>query len=212
MKTSAFVCLVILLLAGAESLGAETQDADKKDDLRLEAPTGWKGERIALPPTFARDMKLKGIEEIRFAPGMFSAESDSFFSYVFVFRVELNPELTKEVLHREMLAYYRGLAAAVLKGRDVPVAPKSFTLGLKAVESEKDPKRPAGLTRFDGELDWVEPFVTRKPQTLHFEFEMWQDVAAKHGYLFVIASPKSKTDAVWNTMRKIRASFHSEDE
>ena len=30
-------------------------------------------------------MKLTGVEEIRFAPGMFKPESETFFTYVFVF-------------------------------------------------------------------------------------------------------------------------------
>ena len=65
--------------------------------------TDWKGERIRLPPAFAPAMKLKGIEEIRFAPGMFQAQSDSFFSYAFVFSVAKDHELTQEVIQREIL-------------------------------------------------------------------------------------------------------------
>lgn len=209
MKTNALIGIAVVCLTCVEPGGAATQNADKKEDLRLEAPTGWNGERIALPPSFAPDMKLKGVEEVRFAPGMFDAKAGTFFSYVLVFRVESEPALTEEVVHREMLAYYRGLSVTVLKGRNIDVDPKDFTLKLTASKPAKDAKRPQGLTSFKGELSWVEPFVTRKRQALHFELEAWQDVAAKHGYLFVIASPKSSTEPVWATMKKIRASFHN---
>ncbi len=68
-----------LLHAGASPLSAADETTEK-----LTFNTTWRGERIELPPRFAPTMTLKGIEEIRFAPGMFKAESDWFFSYVFV--------------------------------------------------------------------------------------------------------------------------------
>lgn len=43
-------------------------------------------------------MKLRGVEEIRFAPGMFQAQADSFFSYAFVFSVTKEQELTPAVI------------------------------------------------------------------------------------------------------------------
>ncbi len=53
-------------------------------------------------------MKLRGVEEIRFAPGMFQAQADSFFSYAFVFSVTKEQELTPAVIQQEILVYYRG--------------------------------------------------------------------------------------------------------
>jgi len=53
---------------------------EKSDEPELAAPEGWGGETIQLPPKFASDMKLKGSEHIRFAPGMMKPLSDSFFS------------------------------------------------------------------------------------------------------------------------------------
>ncbi len=56
--------------------------ADERDSPKLAASDGWGGETIQLPPGFARDMKLKRLEHIRFAPGMMKAESESFFCYL----------------------------------------------------------------------------------------------------------------------------------
>jgi hypothetical protein len=36
----------------------------------LAVPAGWGGETIQLPPGFAPDMKLKGVEHIRYSRGM----------------------------------------------------------------------------------------------------------------------------------------------
>lgn len=209
MRSTTLICLLAIALSTVGLSGASAQDAPPQDDLRLDAPAGWSGEQIALPPAFARDMQLKGIEVIRFAPGMFDAKSASFFSYVLVFRVASEPELNQEVLHREILAYYRGLSKAVLNGRNSDLAPPDFTLQLTATKSQTEVPRPPGMTSFHGELKWLEPFVTRQPQTLQLDFETWQDVEAKHRYLLIMASPQADTAPIWTTMRKIRASFHN---
>jgi len=178
-------------------------------DFRFETPEGWKKERIALPPPFAPDMKLKGLEEIRFAPGMFQPQSDSFFSYVFVFQLENKPELTQEVMDSELLAYYRGLAIAVLKSRDVSADTNTLTLKLTEARTiDEAPKPPPTPKQYTGDLKWVEPFVTGQSQTLHLEVETWKHEDSNHRYMFVCASPKPKTAAIWRQMHEIRASFH----
>ena len=92
-----------LLMCGTASV------ADEPGTFKLAAPEGWGGETIPLPPGFAPDMKLKGSEHIRFAPGMMKPASDSFFSYAFVFDLQPEPVLTETVLKDEFLKYYRGL-------------------------------------------------------------------------------------------------------
>jgi len=203
MNKHALICCMFLLSTSI-AFGAEPVE-----DLRLDAPEGWKKERIVLPPTFAPDVKLKGLEEIRFTPGMFQPQSDSFFSYVFVFQLENKPELTLEVTERELLAYYRGLATAVLKGRNASADTTTFTLKLTATgASVEAPKPPQNLKQYTGDLKWVEPFVTGQSQTLHLEVETWQGEDSKHNYMFVCASPKPKTATIWQQMREIRDSFH----
>ena len=101
---------VSLLMSGSLLL------ADEPGSFKLAAPSGWGGETIQLPPGFAPDMKLKGSEHIRFAPGMMKPESDSFFSYAFVFELQPQPVLTDDVVKDEFLKYYRGLCREVLNG------------------------------------------------------------------------------------------------
>ena len=179
------------------------------EDFRFDTAEGWKKERISLPPPFAPDMKLKGLEELRFAPGMFQAQSDSYFSYVFVFQVEDKPELTLEVMEKELLAYYRGLAGAVLNSRTLSADTNAFTLKLtEAGAIDEAPKPPQTPKQYTGDLMWVEPFVTGKPQTLHLEIETWKRGDSNHRYMFVCVSPKPKTATIWRQMREIRTSFH----
>lgn len=175
--------------------------------------TEWKGERIELPPAFAPSMLLKGVEEIRFAPGMFDAKSESFFSYVFVFSVSADQPLTQEVIQKDMLSYYRGLAQSVLKSRKVTVDVDKFTFAMeKAKEATNVPQgagKADGVTQYSGKLDWVEPFATAKSQILYFEMQTWSDPVTAKNYLFVCTSPQQPDDklAIWKDMRGIRKEF-----
>lgn len=175
--------------------------------------TDWKGERIALPPTFAPAMKVKGVEVIRFAPGMFQAQSESFFSYAFVFSLVKEQPLTKEIIQREMLVYYQGLAESVSKSKGRTVDAGKFTFELEqAKQATGTPEQmPAAtkVTQYAGKLAWVEPFVTGQPQTLHFEIQFWTDSGTARDYLFVCTSPKvpGGTEAIWRELRNLRRSF-----
>ena len=209
--------LRLFLLATAVSIGgfcAPSRAQETKDAAtgKIVFKTDWKGERITLPPSFAPEMGLKGIEEIRFAPGMFDVKSDSFFSYAFVFSVSADQKLTEEVIWKETLTYYRGLAKAVLKGKGVEVDAAKFTLELEKAKVANDAPESVAketVTQYAGKLDWVEPFATAKAQTLHFEIQTWGDPKTARNYLFVCTSPKAPggTDPVWKELREIRRSF-----
>jgi len=99
-------------------------------------------ETIALPPAFATDMKWKGAEELRFAPGMFKADAADFFSYDLLFWLPDDAEIDAKTMEEELLAYYRGLAA-VLKCKKQEVDAKAFTLTITGAKQQPD-KRPGG--------------------------------------------------------------------
>jgi len=177
---------------------------DAADRIPLEAPATWGGETIRLPPPFAPDMKLRGVEEIRFAPGMFKADSESFFSYVLVFGVPASIELTVDVLRRETLAYYRGLARAVMRGKGADF--DRFELDLEElVVGDRVAETPGGVTPYRGSLRWVEPFVTKSSQTLHIEMDVWKARATEHLYICCCVSPRQPSLAPWKEMRQVRS-------
>lgn len=202
---------MVLLSHVCPSSWADETKAAAKETLTFKSE--WKGERIDLPPTFAPGMGLKGVEEIRFAPGMFDPKSESFFSYVFVFSVSADQALTQEVIQKEMLSYYRGLAQSVLKGKKVEVDVGKFTFVMeKAKEATGVPAcagKAEGVTQYSGKLDWVEPFASAKSQILFFEMQAWSDPATAKNYLFVCTSPKQPDDkvAIWKDLRGIRREF-----
>jgi hypothetical protein len=56
---------------------------------------GWRKETIPFPLEFAPDLALSGVEEIRFAPGMFKPGEDGYWSYAFVWWLDGRPALAR---------------------------------------------------------------------------------------------------------------------
>lgn len=194
-------CLILALLLTHPAGGRP----EEEPPYQVPAPKGWAKETIPLPPAFAPEMTWKGTEELRFAPDWMKADADTFFSYALLFWLPEGQKVDAETLERELLAYYRGLAKAVLKGKkEVDVG--AFTLTVKAA-SDKPGKRPGGepLDAYVGELKWTEPFTTGKPQTLRLEIHSWAVEKHKHRCVFICASPQPETAAVWKAMREIRS-------
>ena len=192
-----------LLMSGTLSF------ADEPGSFKLAAPAGWGGETIQLPPGFAPDMKLKGSEHIRFAPGMMKPGSGSFFSYAFVFELQSQPVLTEAVVKDEFLKYYRGLCKAVLNGKLPDVDPSEFTLELQRVKSDATPSSDEKATdtpaQYTGTLDWIEPFATKKPQKLNLEIRTW--ASSDRNYIFACVSPQARDTAIWKQLHTIRDDY-----
>ena len=195
-------CLLSALILTPPVVG----QPEKEPPYQVPTPTGWAKETIALPPAFAPDMKWKGTEELRFAPGMFKADAPDFFSYALLFWLPDGQKIDPKTIEKELLAYYRGLAKAVLKGKKQEVDAGAFTLTLSEAK-DKPAKRAGGepVTAYAGELKWVEPFATGKPQTLRLEVHAWHSEKHKHHCVFLCASPQPETAEVWKTLRQIRA-------
>lgn len=193
---------------------AFTVDAAKPLDLQqfvIEKPTPqWFGERIKLPPNFAPKMGLKGIEEILFAPGMFKATDKDFFSYVFLFALQPKPELTADVLRKELLIYYSGLSKNVMRNPSLDTS--KFTVKVEPLKKNGSvAKASVDVKSYRAEVYWLEPFATKKMQTLYFELQTWKYKGSPYNYLFVCASPQKVDAPIWKTMRGIRAMIALKD-
>ena len=198
---------MLRLFAVSLLLTATLLVADETNPAKLAAPEGWSGETIALPPGFAPDMKLKGSEHIRFAPGMMKPASDSFFSYAFVFELQAKPDLTDAVVKEEFLKYYRGLCTKVLDGKAPDVDPSKFTLELQRLKSDAkaQPNEKDAPVLYTGTLDWVEPFATKKSQKLNLEIRTW--TRTDRNYLFACVSPQARETAIWKQLHAIRDGY-----
>lgn len=171
-------------------------------------PPAWRGERITLPPGFSPDLGWNGIEEIRFAPGMFEAEAPDFFSYILVFHLAPDSDVSEAGLKRELLVYYRGLANAVMAGKEKTVDPTGFAITLTKADGTAlaAPDAAPKAEGWTGTLDWIEPFATEKPQKLHLEVHVWKE--GDHSVVLSCVSPVDPASEIaWPALRAIRKSF-----
>lgn len=198
LRSRMLLILLVIGLAGGQS--------PKEPPFQVPTPRGWAKETIALPPAFAPDMKWKGTEELRFAPGWQKVDGDTFFSYDLLFWLPNDQKVDAKTIEHELLSYYRGLAKAVFESKKKKVDVSTFNLIIKDAP-DKPAKRPDGapVAGYVAELKWTEPFTTGKPQALRLEIHTWSVPQHKHHCIFICASSQPETAAVWKTLREIRA-------
>ena len=172
----------------------------------LSAPQGWGRERMEFPLGFAKDLDHKGVEELRFAPGMFKAEAADYFSYAFMMWLDGTVSFEPQALEKDLTKYYKGLCASVAASRKLEL--DLTRISVKVERQEK--KGRLGGEEADvchARIDWYDPFVTGKPLTLHLELWSRRADGGKRSCLFAIASPKEKSAAIWTALRKIQEDF-----
>ena len=191
-----FVSLVLTVV----SLAAEQE----KRPYQVPQSKGWATETIPLPPGFAPTMTWKGEEALRFAPGWLKSDSDTFFSYGIFMWLPGNQKVDQATMEKELLIYYRGLATAVLEGKKQKADVSAVALSLKEYAAEN---RASGekVNAYKGEMKWIEPFTTEKPQALKLDIHVWYSEKHKSHCIFLCASPQAEDAAVWKVLREIRA-------
>jgi hypothetical protein len=158
---------------------------------------GWKGETIPFPLGFAPDLPYQGVEELRFGPGFFEADSSHFWSYVFVWVIE-PPLPDATALERDLPAYFEGLARAVSEGKH-DLTEVGFTAAIDGDES-------AGFT---GTAAAFDAFTTGRAVTLHVRATAAPCPATGQSALIVRLSPRppAEDDAVWKDLEAVAAEF-----
>ena len=149
----------------------------------LKAPDTWRTERIHFPLGFAPTLDYQGFEDIRFAPGWSDEQAEDFWSYAFVWYLDTDPKLNKEILEQQIKAYFDGL----MKSTDTSVA----------VESK------AGGHQYVGYASVVDAFFTKEKMVLNFTVVSSVCTATgKHAVLFRL-SPQARSHSVWNALNKV---------
>ncbi len=127
-----------------------------------ESPADWRAERFEFPLEFAPDIALEGIEELRFAPGMFEPGSPTHWTYLFGLdlRGPDGAELDVDAAFLEdfLLRYYRGLCGSVAGAR-------GLELDVERVRAEVT----GGGARFQAEVELFDAFAEGTPLALAIE-------------------------------------------
>jgi hypothetical protein len=156
-------------------------------------PNGWRSETIPFPLEFAPQLKHRGLEELRFSPGMFKPDAPDFWSYGFVWWLEGEPAPQAEALEREFTLYFRGLSEAAGKGK------YSFDISRFKARLHKDGDSIVG------QIDTYDAFKTGKPITLNARFRAQS--CGKNTALLVELSPANPPAQIWNDLNELIAAF-----
>jgi acyl-CoA thioesterase-1 len=159
-------------------------------------PEGWRYERIDLPPEFAPNLESRGFEELRFAPGMFDPDADSYFSYVFALGLEGDVDVDATFLESFLLDYYHGLCESVAGSRGL-----DLDLSKIAVDVEERGER------LEATVDMFDAFGTGAP--LRLRLEVFSASSPGLTKVLAIASPKPTGAPVWTTLHGMAAAWRS---
>jgi hypothetical protein len=187
--TLAFSCLMFV------ALNAKAQNAKPEF---LKAPASWQFERFPLPPSFATTFPYKGVEELRFSPGMFNRDSSDYFSYAFVARLENTASLTEEEVRDYLLVYFKGLCAINARQRNLSVDTSQITVSIEEGVRITNPSQTQGSSEkrisnngpitYNAVLKIFGVFTDGAPVTLHAEIKVLDKRKDQKTYLVFIAS------------------------
>lgn len=179
----------ILILAFLFSFYVRAQDnANLNVTYFSEQPLGWKYELIPFPLGFAPEINFKGNEELLFSPGMYKKEQDDYFSYVFVWQVEGRDALSLTEIEQSFTQYYFGLQKAVSENK---------------LTQEVSVRFKGNNVKSHGEILWVEPFVTAKPQKLNVVVTQTICALSQEIQIYAQVSPQKSSHPIWKKMSKI---------
>ncbi|MDJ0840916.1 MAG: hypothetical protein QNK37_30680 [Acidobacteriota bacterium] len=187
---------MLLLLACIHFLVPTMQDTET---LFTKAPAEWKAEIIPFPLGFAPEIKLAGKEELRFAPGMYQADAPDYFSYAFIWWLDGEVTVDHAMLQENFGHYYRGLYNAVSKTKAAD--PSTFTVSIRGTRERA--WVPGAFGNYRGTIQWVDPFVTEKAQTLNLMIAAWR--CEGKTAVYVLASPQESGHPVWQQLKEMRA-------
>ncbi|MFT7676130.1 MAG: hypothetical protein ACI8QC_000097 [Planctomycetota bacterium] len=177
------LCLALSLVACSTPERTEPEQAP-------EAPTdlsGWRSERIALPPEFAPSLP-EGEELLLFAPGMFDPQAEDFWSYVFLMQVEWS-DVDSHRLTSLFEAYFDGLLLSVAKGSGADIGTNPAHVNVLPIDD----------LHYSIEVILIDAFGTLETIKLHVLVEVEHEDAG--GLLLgVQASPQPSTHPIWRDL------------
>jgi hypothetical protein len=164
----------------------------------LFTPPGWTEERFPIPIDFAPQIRQKGVEDVRFAPGWADPKSDEYWSYAYLWWLDGIKEFDAATLQGYIKDYYNGLVTRNVSERNIPrhkVIPTEVIIrNINAA--------PGDRRSFEGTVRMLD-YMTQQPMVLHYKIRVKHCTGQDRTAVFVELSPKVYTHAVWMDLDKI---------
>jgi hypothetical protein len=169
---------------------------------QLTIPEGWGVERFSLPPDFAKEMQVTGVEELRFFPGWGDPKSEDHWSYAFLWWLDGNRNVDAAFLQDNLKILYSGLINRNIKPRKIP-AEKLFPVTVEM----KNVKTAAGdVKTFESTVHMLN-YIIQEPMVLNIIVHQKFCPDKTHSYLLFEVSPKPFDHPNWIKLNKLNADF-----
>ncbi len=190
------IILAIVLFLPAVAIAQDDSAAELP--FSMPVPDGWRTETIPFPLDFAPELEYEGLEELRFAPGMFVADSEDFWTYAFVWWIPDGTMIGPDSLASDLEAYFSGLGRVVAEDRGLDTSEASYDVILAAADTEYD---------YEGNAQIFDPFVTGKMISLNIRIKMIACPDQVRLAVFFELSPQPYSHDVWATLAGIGEEF-----
>lgn len=170
--------------------------SQEKQKVDLLTAANWGQEIIHFPLHFAKEIKYEGVEDIRFAKGWSTIDSPEFWTYAFVWDINITKAPTEQQLEKDMQYYFDGLMKIVNKDASF-VVPKTSALFLKQESN-------LSVTKFIGKINVYDAFNTKKMINLYVSVAHYYCKQKKRSMLLFRFSPKEFKHSVWTKLNNIQ--------
>ncbi|SEC42120.1 hypothetical protein SAMN04489761_2946 [Tenacibaculum sp. MAR_2009_124] len=182
--------LVIILFISASAF-AQTGVVDI-----LQADSTWTKEKIKIPFHFAPEIKYEGYEDIRFAKGWGNIESSEFWTYSFVWNINLKDEPKTSFFEENLKFHFDGLMNLVNKEKD-KVIPKTQTKLYLSSKTEK-------TNFYQGTLVLHDSFKTKNLIVLYVNIESKLCKKTNNYLLLFRFSHQPFQHSIWEKMKLVK--------
>lgn len=185
------VLIIMIMINGCKSTKIENL---------LEAPNTWRKEVLEFPLIFAQSLPYKGEEHIRFAEGWGDVDDEDYFSYVFIWVLEDDPNLTSSRVTSDMDTYFTGLMKTGLltKLKFFKKLPKTKVTIYKS----------QGLnSMFEGKIEVYDAFFKREKIVLNAKINSSYCSVLKRYIVYFRLSPKEFHEPIWEDLQAVKIKY-----
>jgi len=189
MHKKSILFIIVFLINAAISFGQVHETV-------LSAPDNWQSEIIPFPLGFAQEIDFEGFEDLRFAPKWSDSTHQNFWTYMFVWYVEMGSPMTESKLTEYFNMYYDGLMGVDHNNKsdttNLNLLEKTLCLFVKTNEG------------FVGKMRTYDRFFTKDYITFNIKVEESFCPETNKQIILCDISPKAFDQKVWEIFNEVK--------
>ena len=191
----------LLLLIFTIGLSINTYAQENEELHILEADSTWLKEIIKFPLGFAQDINYIGYEDLRFAEDWSNFEGLEFFTYAFVWNINLTDVPTVSMIETNMKLYYDGLMTAVNKDNDFTIP--NTIVDFNQIENNSE------MFVFKGIIQVYDSFFTKEVISLYVDIETTYCKDQNKYLMLFKVSTLSFENIIWEKLQDVTLSLNA---